>query len=63
MEDVLIVAFDKDPYDADDTVIMISRQNNEKMEIVKVKYGEQAEILYKLLTDQTLRAAIAEDKK
>lgn len=48
-EDLLIVAFDKDPKDRDITLLMVQRKESEKISIEKVFKGDKAEKLYKAL--------------
>ena len=48
-EDLLIVAFDKDPKDRDITILMVQRKESDKISIEKVFKGDKAEKLYKAL--------------
>ena len=48
-EDLLIVAFDKDPKGRDITLLMVQRKESDKISIEKVFKGDKAEKLYKAL--------------
>ena len=55
-EDRLIVSFDNAMND--ECGICVMRQDSENIKIVKMELGEQAEILYRLLTEQMTKAEI-----
>ena len=55
-EDRLIVGFDNAMNDEGGICVM--RQDGENIKIVKMELGEQAEILYRLLTEQMTKAEI-----
>lgn len=55
-EDRLIVTFDNSMND--EGGICVIRQDGENIKIVKMELGEQAEILYRLLTEQMTKAEI-----
>lgn len=55
-EDRLIVGFDNSMND--EGGICVIRQDGENIKIVKMELGEQAEILYRLLTEQMTKAEI-----
>lgn len=55
-EDRLIVGFDNAMND--ECGICVMRQDGENIKIVKMELGEQAEILYRLLTEQMTKAGI-----
>lgn len=54
--DVLMVTFDSSVND--ESGICISKAVNGKVVVLKMELGEQADILYRLLTEQTTKAAI-----
>lgn len=57
MNDLLYVSYDSDVID--ETGICIGRQNKDgHTRILKMELGEQAEILYKALTDQMTKVYI-----
>ncbi len=61
MQDLLYVSFDKDEK-KNECGICIGRQNEDGSHtILKMELDEQAEILYKLLTEQGTKAAIVEE--
>lgn len=55
-ENVLTVTFDRGS--KDDSGLAVARRCGEKTTILKVELGEQADILYRLLTEQTTKAEI-----
>lgn len=62
-EDRLIVGFDNAMND--ECGICVMRQDSGNIKLVKMELGEQAEILYRLLTEQMTKAEIkaeSEDK-
>jgi len=64
MYDVLIVSFDSRLKDG--SGLCVARKNGETIVTLKMELGEQADILYHLLTEQTLKAEIkteGEEKK
>ena len=56
LSDTLTVTFDGSL--DDEAGICVSRVTNGKVVVLKVELGEQADILYRLLTDQTAKAKI-----
>ena len=54
--DTLRVTFDSNMYD--EAGICVSRVVNGKVDVLKMELGEQADILYRLLTEQTAKAEI-----
>ena len=54
--DVLTVTFEKNI--GSDAGICISRKVGEETKTIKMDFGEQADILYRLLTEQMLKAKI-----
>ena len=61
--DVLTVSFDSGL--KDESALCVSRKHGEKFVILKMELGEQADILYHLLTEQMTKAEIkaeSEDK-
>ena len=56
LSDTLTVTFDNSI--DDEAEICISRTVNGKTNVLKMELGEQAEILYRLLTDQVAKAEI-----
>ena len=63
MTDGLYVFFDRDEK-RNETGLTVSRiKNKEVVDIIKMELDEQAEILYRLLTEQMTKAAIASEDK
>ena len=58
--DTLTVTFDNNT--GDGPGICVSRTVNGKTSILKMELGEQADILYRLLTDQTAKAEIKTER-
>ena len=56
MEDRLIVGFDNAMND--ESGICVMRRDGDNIKIVKMELGEQAKILYRLLTEQMTKAEI-----
>lgn len=56
VSDKLIVVFDSSPND--EAGICVSRVVNGKVVVLKMELGEQADILYHLLTEQSVKAEI-----
>lgn len=54
--DILTVAFDRGL--KDDSGLAVARRCGEKTSVLKIELGEQADILYRLLTEQTTKAEI-----
>lgn len=54
--DVLMVTFDSSVND--ESGICISKAVNGKVVVLKMELGEQADVLYRLLTEQTTKAEI-----
>lgn len=64
VSDTLTVVFDRS-LDGDESGICVSRVVDGKVVVLKIELGEQADILYHLLTEQTAKAEIkaeGEDK-
>jgi hypothetical protein len=61
MEDKLIVTFDSGL--DDETGICVSRVVNGKIFVLKMELGEQADILYRLLTEQMTKAEIKKESE
>lgn len=64
VSDTLTVTFDSSL--DDEAGICVSRVVNGKVAVLKIELGEQANILYRLLTEQTTKAEIkaeSEDEK
>ena len=64
ISDILTVTFDSSL--DDEAGICVSRVVNGKVVVLKMELGEQADILYHLLTEQTTKAEIkseSEDKE
>lgn len=55
-ENILTVTFDRGS--KDDSGLAVARRCGEKTTILKIELGEQADILYRLLTEQTTKAEI-----
>ena len=60
ISDTLAVTFDSSV--DDEAGICVSRTVNGKTEILKMELGEQADILYRLLTEQTAKAEIKAER-
>lgn len=56
MIDTLTVAFDKS--DKDYPVLCVMRSNGKNSKIVKMEIGTQAEVIYRILTEQMTKAEI-----
>lgn len=52
-EDILFVAYDESK--EDEPCICITRRKNGKLEITKMKDGKQAKLLYRALTEQSMK--------
>jgi hypothetical protein len=64
MQDLLYISFDKDEKDKDMTGICVGRPNADgSHSILKMELGEQAELLYKLLTEQNVKIKELEVRK
>lgn len=62
ISDVLTVSFDSGV--KDEAALCVTRKQGEHIVVLKMELGEQADILYHLLTDQMAKATIIkEDKK
>ena len=59
--DALRVTFDASH--TDESVIYVARAVNGKIDVLKMELGEQAELLYHLLTEKTAKVEIAESKE
>lgn len=62
MSDVLTVTFDYSDM-KDISALCVSRHTGDTLEILKIAQGDQADILYRLLTEQMLNADIKLDKE
>ena len=60
ISDVLTVSFDSGL--KDEPALCVTRKYGEKITVLKMELGEQAEILYYLLTDQMAKAKIKESE-
>ena len=56
ISDVLTVSFDNGL--EDESALCVTRKHGEKIIMLKMELGEQADILYHLLTDQMAKAEI-----
>ena len=56
ISDVLTVTFDNSL--KDESALCVSRKRGEKIDVLKMELGEQADILYHLLTEQMTKAEI-----
>lgn len=56
VSDMLTVTFDSSLYD--EAGLCVSREVNGRVNVLKMELGEQADILYHLLTEQTAKAEI-----
>lgn len=56
ISDVLTVTFDNGL--KDEAALCVSRKRGEKIDVLKMELGEQADILYHLLTEQMTKAEI-----
>lgn len=61
ISDVLSVSFDKGSND--ESGLCVSRKQGEKFIILKMELGEQADIIYHILTEQMTKAEIKTDKE
>lgn len=59
--DILHVTFDKSP--TDETVMSVAKVVNGKIYVLKMELGEQADILYRLLTEKTAKVEIKAESK
>ena len=60
--DVLTVTYDYSDM-KDVSALCIGRHTGDTIEILKIVQGDQADILYRLLTEQIVNAAIEPDKE
>lgn len=60
LSDTLTVTFDSSVND--EAGICVSRVTNGKINVLKMELGEQADILYHLLTEQTAKAEIRTER-
>lgn len=58
MEDFLMVSFDSELKGK--SALCVTRKQGERINMLKMELGEQADILYRLLTEQTTKADIRE---
>lgn len=56
ISDVLTVSFDSGS--KDESALCVSRKHGEKINVLKMELGEQADVLYHLLTEQMTKAEI-----
>ena len=56
ISDILTVSFDSGL--KDESALCVTRKHGEKIVVLKMELGEQADILYHLLTEQTAKAEI-----
>ena len=61
VSDVLTVSFDSGL--KDEAALCVTRKYGEKIIVLKMELGEQADILYHLLTDQMAKAELKGDDK
>ena len=54
--DILTVSFDSGS--EDESVLCVTRKHGDKIIMLKMELGEQADILYHLLTEQMVKAEI-----
>ena len=59
--DVLTVSFDSGL--KDESALCVTRKHGEKIVILKMELGEQADILYRLLTEQMAKAEIKSESE
>ena len=60
ISDILTVSFDSGL--KDESVLCVTRKYNGKTIMLKMELGEQADILYHLLTEQTAKAEIKAER-
>ncbi len=60
VSDVLTVSFDSGVND--EAALCVSRKQGDRIVILKMELGEQADILYHLLTEQMVKAEIKESE-
>lgn len=56
--DILTVSFDFDSGLKEEPAVYVSRKHGERSIVLKMELGEQADILYHLLTEQMTKAEI-----
>ena len=61
VSDILTVSFDSGL--KDESALCVTRKYGEKIIMLKMELGEQADILYHLLTEQMTKAEIKTDRK
>ena len=61
ISDVLIVSFNSEFKDG--SGLCVARKYGETIVTLKMELGEQADILYRLLTEQTLKAEIKTERE
>ena len=59
--DVLTVSFDSGL--KDESALCVTRKYGEKTIMLKIEFGEQADILYQLLTEQMTKAEIKSESE
>jgi len=59
--DILIVSFDNGL--KDEPALCVTRDHGGNCDVLKMEFGEQADILYQLLTEQTTKAEIKEESE
>lgn len=60
ISDILIVSFDRGL--KDEASLCVGRKCGEKIVVLKMEFGEQADILYHLLTEQMAKAEIKTER-
>lgn len=60
ISDILTVSFDNGL--KDESALCVSRKCGEKIVVLKMELGEQADILYRLLTEQMAKAEIKAER-
>ena len=58
--DKLRAVFDRRP--DEESIICVAREANGEVVVIKMERGEQADILYRLLTEQNVKAKIMESE-
>ena len=61
ISDVLTVSFDNGL--KDESALCVTRKSGEKIIMLKMELGEQADILYRLLTEQMTKAEIKTERE
>lgn len=61
MNDILTVSFSSSLEDK--AALCVSRKIGDQITVLKMELGEQADILYRLLTEQTTKAVVIKEEK